>query len=94
MNRQKNQTKQNYQKILDRTIEELQSSYSVFRHYCFTVVVHRAKKVMCWSICRSIFKLRCYTTTRIFIRMKSIKKEWQSKRSSSNDSRQKTGSHL
>ena len=92
-NQQKNQTKQNYQKILDRTIEELQQLQRVP-----TLLLHSCcapcSSLLYWSICRSIFKLRFYTIIRIFIQMRSMKSEWQSKRSSSKDFRQKIKFHF
>ena len=75
-NQQKNQTKQNYQKILDRTIEELQQLQRVP-----TLLLHSCcapSLTMYWSICQ-VFSNCSVILRRIFIRMKSIKKEWQSK---------------
>ena len=91
-NQQKNQTKQNYQKILDRTIEELQQLQRVP-----TLLLHS-----CCAPCSSYvleylseyFQITVLYYNPNIIRMRSIKKEWQSKRSSSKDFRQKIKFHL
>lgn len=91
-NQQKNQTKQNYQKILDRTIEELQQLQRVP-----TLLLHS-----CCAPCSSYvleYLSEYFQITVLYYNPniypdEEYKKEWQSKRSSSNGSRQKIGSHL
>ena len=48
-----------------------QSGTAEFRLYFSTAVVRRAAAT-CWNICRSIFRLRCSTTIRIFHRKRNM----------------------
>ena len=67
------QQKENYQRILDKTIEQLEKKEKCQAFCCIAAVHHAA--TMCWNIFLNILRSQYCTTTPIFLQKRSMKPE-------------------